>query len=707
MKTAFYIFLLQFTVFSVTLNAQGTFTNYPSNGELLSVYIGNDTVWLGSSSGVVVKDMNGNLIRNLTVNDGLLQREVNCITKDSLGKYWFGTNSGVSVYDGTNWDNQMPGDITSIAVDTNGNVWCGTTNGLREYNGTSWNNYTQSDGLISSIVSTVQIDNLNRVIVGTDAGFSIFNGTTFTNYSTTNGLIDNRICDMKFNNNKLYIGTLSGLSVFDGISFTNYDSTNGLPENYCKRIDFDELGNLYIMSNQFGISVFDGSTWSYINTANGLLSNRLSNFKVLEYNKFLFGYTDYLRSYIYDNGALSLFHESYPYPIINDIVEDNNGDKWLSSFIGVSKMSDSALVNYYVIDNELIGSGINDLEYSSSGDIWAGGEYGLNVYRNNNWVNYQLQISSGGEFVGSVFCDHNGNIWVASHQYGISVYDGMTWTRYDDTTVFAHYSYLDICEDFDHNIWLGTDLGLIKFNGTAWTFYTTSDGLVGNFVYALCVDANNRLWIGTYSGISVFDGNIWENYTTVNGLSSNHVSDIEIDDDNVVWIATQNAGLCSLSDTTWSYYNINDGLLDNEIFSVCIAGDGEKWIGVRGGVSVLNDGGAGPLNFGSDVIRGSIYGDENQNGIKDNNEQGLPFRRVMLNPSGEIATTNWNGDYFFTADTGNYIVSWLPDQYWYITSDSNEYHVEVNDSVFVYPGHDFGVFTRQNVNDVSIDITST
>ena len=68
--------------------------------------------------------------------DGLAGNIVYSIAQDDSGAYWFGTNRGLSRYDGrdfTNFDvaSGLPGrDVYAIAVTAGDEVWVGTRSGV-------------------------------------------------------------------------------------------------------------------------------------------------------------------------------------------------------------------------------------------------------------------------------------------------------------------------------------------------------------------------------------------------------------------------------------------------------------------------------------------------------------------------------------------------------------------------------------------------
>ncbi|MBI5475300.1 MAG: hypothetical protein HY964_01020 [Ignavibacteriales bacterium] len=72
---------------------------------------------------------------------GLPNYFVNTIAQDPKGHIWFGTNSGLTKYDGNNWktfrrsNSELPSDtINTMMFDKKGNLWIGTMNGVAEFN---------------------------------------------------------------------------------------------------------------------------------------------------------------------------------------------------------------------------------------------------------------------------------------------------------------------------------------------------------------------------------------------------------------------------------------------------------------------------------------------------------------------------------------------------------------------------------------------
>ena len=88
-------------------------------------------------------------------------------------------------------------------------------------------------------------------------------------------------------------------------------------------------------------------------------------------------------------------------------------------------------------------------------------------------------------------------------------------------------------------------------------------------------------------------------------------------------------------------------------------------------------------------ITGTVYVDNNRNGIKDAREPGLS-RYVKINPGGIDVPTDVNGNYSYPASNGNYTVSIqnLFNDYMFLTTGNDTLQVTINNANS--SGNDFG-----------------
>ncbi len=93
------------------------------------------TLWFGTGAGAATLE-NGRWTLYSAENSGLINDFVWTIAVDSTNTKWFGTWGGLSSFDGINWkhytvqDGLLDNEIQALEIDSENNVWVGTKNGL-------------------------------------------------------------------------------------------------------------------------------------------------------------------------------------------------------------------------------------------------------------------------------------------------------------------------------------------------------------------------------------------------------------------------------------------------------------------------------------------------------------------------------------------------------------------------------------------------
>ena len=239
-------------------------------------------IWFGTEGGISQYD--GEKFINFTTDDGLAQNHVTSIYQDREGFLWFGTNSGVSRYNGEKFINFTTDDglaqnhVTSIYQDREGFLWFGTNNGVSRYDGEKFVNFTTNDGLAQNYVTSIYQDREGFLWFGTNNGVSRYDGEKFVNFTTDDGLSSNSIRSIYEDKaGHLWFGTRGGdgASRYDGEKFVNFTPHAGLTQNDVTSIYQDQEGFLWFGMLSRGISRYDGTSWVTLDTRDGLISNQV------------------------------------------------------------------------------------------------------------------------------------------------------------------------------------------------------------------------------------------------------------------------------------------------------------------------------------------------------------------------------------------------------------------------------------------------
>ena len=256
-----------------------------------------DELWLATNKGVNVAAMPVDATSGATTytksntqtlfsgGEPLAGDSVFKVKVDNKNIRWFGTNGGLSAFQGSKWpkinlgyhysisffkDNRITGidyngDTIYIAtkgggvarmvaknvdaitaaspyeipwsqlpspnvlcVFTDGSTqWYGTDEGLARHKGTqaklNWESFYVTDGLVHHTVQCINKDLSGKMWFGTPSGVTVFNGTQWKSYTKTDGLVDNNVLCISIDlDGTLWFGTAKGVSAFDGTKFTNY-----------------------------------------------------------------------------------------------------------------------------------------------------------------------------------------------------------------------------------------------------------------------------------------------------------------------------------------------------------------------------------------------------------------------------------------------------------------------------------------------------
>lgn len=254
-------------------------------------------IWLGTNEGVNVASLPIDAVSGATTytqsntselfpdETPLAGDTILTITIDDENKRWFGTNNGLSVFQGNKWPainykniyskaffstykissigyvndtayigtlgggvaRMVSNEVDAItaaspyeipwsmlpsnnvlAVFTDGSTqWYGTDEGLARHTGTdakaNWESFYEQDGLVNNQVQCI-VKDLNGIMwFGTSAGLTSFDGDSWKSYTTSDGLAGNNILSMAADSDgSLWIGTDNGVSHFNGTVWVNY-----------------------------------------------------------------------------------------------------------------------------------------------------------------------------------------------------------------------------------------------------------------------------------------------------------------------------------------------------------------------------------------------------------------------------------------------------------------------------------------------------
>ncbi|AUP78693.1 hybrid sensor histidine kinase/response regulator transcription factor [Flavivirga eckloniae] len=424
--------------------------------------------------------------------------------------------------------------------DSNGLLWVGTEGeGLFVYDKNTFESKTYNremyfaDGLDNDFVKTLYEDKSGMILAGTDSGITTFN-PLFNRFQLINrikndyreGKILNVHSILQDNYKNLWLGTRG-----EGIFIIGHGRKS---QANIKRAGKSSLDLITAI-------VQDKKQHIWIGTEKGIyVIEEVSD----DINKLIQGFKNKTPNILPDD-------------FIHGILEDEDGNKWISSYSGLY---------IYTSKNVLrkIGGGFQAITNSNNqnvlkdedGNKWLTSYSGLYVNTSKNGLSktddgFEAIIKTNNYDIHTLLLDSDKRIWygtsngmlgyIAPEDYlnkDMSLPSNFNSIEFNLINVipeyrkfYDNYSIFSITETRDKNIFVGTNLGLCKvdkernelspFSNVPPNF--NSRNIQSSYIYSLLYDnANNKLWAGTNNGLFSYNFKTKEenNYTVKDGLQS-------------------------------------------------------------------------------------------------------------------------------------------------------------------------------------------
>ena len=297
--------------------------------------------------------------------------------------------------------------VKAIYIDAHGTKWFGTNEGLSSFDG-NWTNYGTGGFLVSPSINDIWIDESNNKMtfwVATQGGLSVAdyaNGvfSNSTSYTTSNGLLGNNI---------LSIGRdILGVQYAASATGINYLSNNTwkdiLYNDFPSNIPNKPVSTIHVHKDSLYVGT-SGGIGRFINTVDGI------------------------------TGASRWTSEYGISPLSGDITSvfvDSKGNQWFGTSIGLEKHEGTYAKSGWTLFTEaegLINNYIQSINETKTGDIWVATKGGVSIYSNSLWQSLQRKDGLVCDTVYDIAFETDGSAWLATHK-GVSHYKSGVFENY-------------------------------------------------------------------------------------------------------------------------------------------------------------------------------------------------------------------------------------------------------------------------------------
>lgn len=535
------------------------------NNDVYSILMEGDTIWSGTTGGVVRWNIPDRTYRVFTTLDGLGSNNIHKLLKDYTGKIWALTDYGVSYYKNDVWttltsdDGLLSSSVEDIMVSDTGEIWFSSWEGLSIFDEISWRYMTANDGMSTAPSTVLFQDSCGNIWVGSWCfGFSFFDGNEWQAIDERDGITFYDV-DQIFEDSRgdIWVSSMwcssapsddNGWKRYDGEKWSE-NNGNNTPFYYYKALGEDSRGNIWF-GGESALCTFDGKSWrgyyagrdefwghipEMVEDDSGTLwfacSGLFSGGSILSYDG-----KNWIKHSV-DKGTS---------PQYNCISIDDDNDIWIGTSDGIIRF-DGMKAERYVTQNS-IGVGIVKRIFDDAeGNVWLITDYppGLSRYDDSHWVQIQTDINMFFD-IGGVTNDPDGNIWFFYND-SIVVFDGEKFIQVPSDKTIPEGFEGRFFEDNNGKIWSVGDDGICRFDGTGWYTITTEEKLRPENIFE---EETGTVWVTTQWGIWRYFEDSWEFHTTDNGLPDNNIYDIDKDTQGKIWVST-GEGMAWFNEEKW------------------------------------------------------------------------------------------------------------------------------------------------------------
>lgn len=315
-------------------------------------------------------------------------------------------------------------------------------------------------------------------------------------------------------------------------------------------------------------------------------------------------------------------NDGLPNSYVNSILQDDKGFMWFATRAGLVKYDGFGFFTFeYVQDDTLSlpSNQITSIIEDQQGDLWIG-TYGGGLcqynYLTNTYTRFDLLVEGKDQLssnkITNLLEDSIGNLWIAMESGGLCMFNTEEKLfRFNllrnvrsgiENIDYVHVLY----EDNDHDIWIGTDNGLIQYNietnnFSSYLLDTIDKRSEENWVTEVSGDSSGKIYFGTGKGdlyvldkaentfdqieIVISSGSVWRK----DGINS-----LYLDDGKLLYIGTWDGLIVyNMEEEEFSLYNHNEAdpnsLSDGSIMCTYKDKSGILWFGTAdGGINKLD-----------------------------------------------------------------------------------------------------------------------
>lgn len=566
--------------------------------------------------------------RHYSVEDGLVHSNVFRMFQDSKGYMWFGTEVGLSRFDGHHFENFShyapfkSSQVLGFAESVDGTIWINTYDQkLHTYKDGLFREFIPEDGLIMDKSTNIYVDQKNKIWLFSEFGISSITSRVakFEFLQVKDYLPNIDKLGRLFNSfyitkdRNILASTNSGILKLNNGKFS-WEFKDVVKSNSVFAMNEDEFGNFWlgVMGSILSVSN-DGKVNHYYRSF--MQGKKVQHLEVDQKGRVWFAGEGLGLAVISDDKIEFLEPRlNLQKKQINDILIDSENNTWIGTFgNGVYKISELSSASY-TIEHSLSNNYIQSLKEGKDGTIWIGTIGGLNTITDSvvSSVNIKLgkkamRNSLSLSKIESLAVDSNGTVFIGVKPNHLIKIDeqGIEYGSYGwkiekpmDTPGDSHVQLTSQSLPEKHlpaypsflfanrsgKMFVSFWEGLYTIHGFDLNSWEECDRLRKERIISLLHHSGGSYWIGTSSGVYELTEGRLRLHKFADSVAGNRINCIYEQQNGAIWFATQ-SGLAKLEAQKWLFFNTKSGLINDYCTSIVEDEQENVWIGTKGGLS--------------------------------------------------------------------------------------------------------------------------
>lgn len=214
---------------------------------------------------------------------------------------------------------------------------------------------------------------------------------------------------------------------------------------------------------------------------------------------------------------------------------------------------------------------------ASDQNVWIGtSDTGVYRWQAGELAHFGAAEGLVDERIGAIFEDRHTNLWVGTWG-GLFQFKNGRFERVHGPKALSSWVH-SLTEDRAGRLWVGTRDGLVCLDAQGGQVFGPDQGVVGSYLKAIVEDHHGNLWLASANyGLFRRVGNRFERYGAGQWAGEKNIRALHADAEGPLWIATWGDGLFRLKDGKFEQWSTAEGLPSRMIHAIIEDALGNLW----------------------------------------------------------------------------------------------------------------------------------